>query len=151
GLLDPLKKELGPDASSLPAAKLVTPPRELGRGALDLELKFQIDAKRSEKKPLEFALHVLLMPDGKSTWIAIGPTRDDLVKHLLMAKSGAPETGTLAARPGLESLRNGKNTGSGFITLRMFTRGVGGVLTDPAFLGQVKSNAQGPLEELGRT
>src|SRR5262249_797909 len=46
-------------------------------------------------------IHVLLMADGKSTWLAVGADRDELVKRLLGVKSGAPEAGTPAARPGL--------------------------------------------------
>lgn len=150
GLTDPLRKGLGKDARALPSAKFVAAPRELGGGALDLELKFQIDAKRGEKKPVTFALHVLLMPDGKSTWLALGANRDELVKHLRMSKSGSPDSGMLAARPGLESLRAGKAVGSGFITLSTFTRGIGSILGNPAFTGQMKPSASSTIEELGR-
>jgi hypothetical protein len=150
GLLDPVKKELGGDAASLPAAKLVPAPKELGRGALDLEIKFHVDAKGADKKAVDFGLTVLLMPDGKSTWIGLGANRDDLVKRLLVTRGSAPEGGTLAARAGLEPLRTGKATGSGFFTLGLFTRSVGAMLDNQALVGQLKGAAQGPLQEMGR-
>lgn len=150
GLIDPLRKELNHDAQALPAAKFVAAPRELGRGALDLELKFEIEAKRGEK-PLAFALHVLLMGEGKSTWVAIGSNRDDLVKHLLKAKAGAPEAATLAARPGLEPLRSGKAVSSGFLTLSMFTRGLSAILGNPAMTSQIPGRMGASMEEIGRT
>ena len=159
GLTDPLRKGLGRDAKALPTAKLVPAPRDLGRGALDVELKFQIDNKRAQRqdtkkkahKPLSFALHVLLMPDGKSTWLGVGANRDDVVKHLKMTKTSAPDSGTLRARSGLESLKSGKAISSGFVTLSMFTRGIASVLGNPAFTGQMKPSATSSLEELGRT
>jgi hypothetical protein len=150
GLIDPLRKELNRDAQALPAAKFVAAPRELGRGALDLELKFEIEAKRGEKA-LAFALHVLLMADGKSTWVAVGANRDDLVKHLQKAKSGAPAGGTLAARAGLEPLRSGKAVSSGFLTLSMFTRGLSAILGNPAMTSQIPGRMGASMEEIGRT
>jgi len=150
GLTDPLRRELGRDAEMLPAAKFVTPPRELGRGGLDLELKFDVKAKRSDKKPVSIVLHALLMADGKNTWIAIGANRDDLVKHLGMVKGSAPASGTLSARSGLEPLKGGKAVSSGFLTLSMFTRGISSVIGNPAFTSQIKPSAVGPVEEIAR-
>lgn len=150
GLTDPLRRELGRDAELLPAAKLVTPPRELGKGGLDLELKFEVKSKHGDKKPVTVVVHALLMADGKNTWIAIGTNRDELVKHLGMVKGGAPDSGTLAARSGLEPLKSGKAVSSGFLTLGMFTRGIAGVIGNPAFTSQIKPSAVGPVEEFAR-
>ncbi|MFT3773744.1 MAG: hypothetical protein QM820_50875 [Minicystis sp.] len=149
GLTDPLRKEMGKDADALPAAKFVAAPRELGKGALDLELKFEIPAKRGEK-PVSFAVHALLMAEGKSTWLAVGANRDDLVKHLLKVKAGAPESGTLAARAGLEPLRNGKSVSSGFVTIGTLTRGLGAIVGNPALTSQMPRRVSGPAEEIAR-
>jgi hypothetical protein len=160
GLTDPLRKGLGRDGNALPTAKLVPAPRDLGRGALDVELKFKIeprkktyaqDTKHKPGKPLTFAIHLLLMPDGKRTWIGVGANRDDVVKHLKMSKASAPDSGTLMGRPELEELKSGKAVSSGFFTLSMFTRGLASVLGNPAFTGSMKPSASSSLEELGRT
>src|SRR4029078_5985997 len=55
--------------------------------------------------------------DGANTWLAFGSQKDELVKRLLSAKSGAPDTNTLAARPGLEALKSGKNMTGRYFTL----------------------------------
>jgi hypothetical protein len=131
GLTDPVRKELGDAAGALPALKFVPPPRELGKGGLDLEIKFEIPPKKGEKS-VNIGLHLLLMADGKNTWIAIGANREALVRHLAMVGTAAPATGTLASREGLEPLRAGKAVSSGFLTLSMFTRGLSSVLGNPA-------------------
>ncbi len=124
----------------LPTVRLVPAPPALGKGALDVELRFDVtprrDAsakgdKKNEKKS-SFALHALLMGEPQSTWIAFGANRDELVSRMLAAKAGAPEGGTLAARPGLEPLRSGKAVSSGFITLGSVTRSLASALTNPA-------------------
>lgn len=138
GLMDRLKKELGPDARFLPTARLTAAPATLGKGALGVEIKFDIPPEtpvpppKGTKKPsspgpakperVAFSLHVLLMPDGKSTWLAFGFHKDELIKHLLMARSTAPQGDSLASRPDLEPLRSGKNMSGGFFSLAMFTK-----------------------------
>lgn len=143
GLIDPLKKELGADARFLPTVRLVPAPAALGKGALAVELKLDAplespaagtpakDAKepKGAKAPppgakgerLTFTLHLLLMADGKNTWLAFGPDQEDLLKHLAMVKSTAPEGDSLAVRPGLDLLRGGKNAFGGFTTVSSFT------------------------------
>ena len=113
-----LRKALDRDAELLPTVKLVPAPAALGRGALDVEFLFEraprkdAAAKREKKneKKASFALHVLLMGEPQSTWIAIGANRDELVSRLLAAKAGAPEGGTLATRAGPRAapLREGR-------------------------------------------
>jgi hypothetical protein len=97
---DALKKRLGRDADVLPTLKLVAAPAKLGRGALDVEIKVEGPVKRKgdgEKKgkgdKVSLAMHVLLMADGKNTWVAVGVDRDALVSRLLAARSGAPRRG----------------------------------------------------------
>jgi hypothetical protein len=115
----------------------VAAPAALGKGALAIELKLAglpsplgdappLDPKKPEKKEtLTFTMHILLMADGKSTWLAFGNNKDELVKRLLMVKAGAPETQKLSARAGLEPLKRGKFTSGGFLTLVPFTKAIG--------------------------
>jgi hypothetical protein len=137
GLVDPLRKALGKDGEVLPSAKLVAAPAQLGKGALDVELHIDLpkkgldDAKKKPAKGSGMNFHVLLMGEAQRTWLAVGTDRDDLVKHLLASKTGAPDSGTLAARPGLEPLRAGKAMGSGFFTLGAVTHGIAEVLNGP--------------------
>jgi hypothetical protein len=124
--------------SRLPTLKLVPAPGKLGPGAIDLELRAELgpSARGSKDKPPALSFHVLLMADGKSTWIAAGAEREELVKRLLSAKAGAPEGGTLAARPGLEPVRDGKALSSGFFTLGALTKNVANTLASAgAFSG----------------
>jgi hypothetical protein len=149
-LHDELRARLGRDGDALPTARVVAAPKELGRGALAIALEFAIKKpgaapvdpsqkatkKGKGKDDVTFAVHILLMPDGKNTWLGIGASREDVVKHLLASKSGAPESGTLAARPGLEPLRSGKAVSSGFISIAMFTRGIAAMLNTPLIAGR---------------
>jgi hypothetical protein len=124
-LLAPLKKEMGSDAKSLPTVRTVPAPAQLGAGAIDVEIKASglesplphAPGPNGKRETLSFIAHVLLMADGKQTWLAFGVNRDELVKHLLQVKTGAPDSGTLGARAGLEPLKAGKNMAGGFITL----------------------------------
>ncbi len=121
--------------------RLVAAPPALGKGALAVEIKFDIPpekpvpakgGKGAAKAPpappaakgerVTFTLHVLLMPDGKNTWLAFGANKDDLLKHLAVARSTAPESDTIATRPGLELLRDSKNISGGFTTLSSFAK-----------------------------
>jgi hypothetical protein len=136
GLTAPIKKEMAKDAKYLPVIKTVAAPAPLGKGALDVEIavngipagdidliKNATRGKKDEK--VSVSLHFLVMPDGKNTWMAFGANRDELVKRLLVVKSGAPDSATLASRPGLDSLRNGKNLTGGFMTLAPIAQTVG--------------------------
>jgi hypothetical protein len=134
GLTDPIRKELGSDAKMMPTIKLVPAPAPLGPGALDIEVKVaDLPAREflddddtvakdaaSKKKPekVTFSAHLLLMPDGKRTWIALGVNRDELVKRLRTVKSDAPDSGTIAARSDLEMLKSSRHMSAGFTTLR---------------------------------
>jgi hypothetical protein len=128
--MDPIRKELGSDAKMLPTIKIVPAPAPLGPGALAVEVKltdlpgsrFGADTDGPSKKKADkvtFSVHLLLMPDGKQrTWIALGANRDELVKRLGAVKSGAPDSGTIAARPDLEKLKSGRHMSAGFMTLQ---------------------------------
>lgn len=149
-LLEPVRRELGHGADSLPRVKLVPPPVTIGKGALDVEVRFEADdpavpsGTAKPQKVTLVALHVLLMPDGTNTWIGVGADRDDLARHLLMSKTRAPESGTLASRPGLDALRDAKGTSNGFLTLATFAHAVDAALHMPGLnqSGSAKARAQ---------
>jgi hypothetical protein len=135
GLIGPLKKELRDDAKLLPTVKTVPAPKELGKSSLDIEIKFKdipapndgfapAAAGKAAPRPktLTFTMHVLLMGEDKVTWVAFGTDRADLVKHLSAVKTGAPDAGTLATRPGIEQLKGGKMMSGGFLTMAPLTR-----------------------------
>ncbi len=136
GLRDAVKKELGKDDAYLPAVKVVAAPASLGKGAFDIEVKLDLpddDAfsgaqgakvKPPKKAKTTLTFHLLLMVDGKGAWVGFGGNRDDVVKHMLMSKSGSPDSETIASRPGLEPLKNGKNVSAGFFTLNAFIKAV---------------------------
>lgn len=134
-LLGALRKELGEDGKLLPTVKTVPAPKELGKGSLAVEIKFTNlpapgersappGAKGRPAKPqtISFSIHALLMGEEKTTWVAVGADKAELVKQLSMVKTGAPDAGTLASRPGLEPLKSGKLVSGGFITLAPMTR-----------------------------
>ena len=152
GLHDPLKKALGKDAVYLPTVKIVSAPAGLGKGALDLEIKLDVpdddvytpgaeilnDERVNGAKPVKpikqvkpvakgkttLTLHLLLAVDGKTALFGFGGNRDDVVKHMLMSKSGSPDTDTINSRPDLSALKNGKNLSGGFFTLNTFIKAV---------------------------
>ncbi|MEP7121412.1 MAG: hypothetical protein ABJE95_10900, partial [Byssovorax sp.] len=172
GLHDPLKKALGDDAIYLPSVKIVAAPAALGKGALDIEVKLDLpddvpwtppagalldQSTRGGKpgaKPAKPAVkparakttltfHMLLVTEGKTAWFGFGADRDDVVKHLLMSKTGAPDTGTIASRTDLGPLRNGKYLSGGFFTLNTFLKAFEnglstGLAAKPAELAEAK-------------
>ncbi len=133
GFQDTFKKMLGKEASVLlPQVKVGPGPASLGAGSLDLSIKVdKLPAREigilktaKGKETVSAELHVLLMSDGKSrTWLAAGVGKpDQLVKQLLVVKTGAPDDGTIAVRKDLEPLRRGDHMGAGFITMKMLTQ-----------------------------
>lgn len=146
GLIDPIKKELRDDARFFPTVKMGAGPAALGKGAQDVEIKFEFvaeppsyDSKGKKVAPkgdkVSFTFHILLVQDGKTSWLGIGANKDELVKRLQIAKGGA-EADTLASRAGIESLRSGKNMTGGFMTLNVMTKAINSAMNGP--LGQEK-------------
>ena len=161
GLQDPLKKALGDDATFLPTVKLVAAPASLGKGALDMEIKLTLPEEdklpksatsqdlapkakpRGKVKTTTLTLHLLLAVDGKTALLGFGGNRDDVVKHMMMSRSGSLETDTITSRPGLEALKSGKNLSGGFFTLNTFLKaiesGMGtGAAADPTMVVEMK-------------
>lgn len=139
GLLGPLKKELGNDAKLLPVVKTAAAPKELGKNGLAIEVTFKdIPSPKDElsgpggakakPKTMSFTLHILVMGEEASTWLAIGSDKAELIRRLGMVKTGAPDTGSLSGRPGLEPLKSAKVSMGGYFTIAPLTRSVGGTL-----------------------
>jgi hypothetical protein len=68
-----------------------------------------------------YTTHFFIVPDGSRTWFAVGEDEALLASRVKGSLEGAPESKTLRARPGLESLR-GASSGGGFVTaaVRLF-------------------------------
>ncbi len=71
--------------------------------------------KASSSKPT--VLHVVAVPDGSATWLAVGFDEATLARKLsaVLSSTGAPAN--LAAAPGLEPLRDARLHAGGFTTL----------------------------------
>lgn len=156
-LLTFLLEEADIEAKYLPTVKSVAAPAALGKNAMDVEIKFTFDVDEDDlailgggggqggrgpqkqggdskkaQRALSASIHILMMGEDKNTWVAIGADRDGLVKKLLSVKAGAAENTTLASRPGLEPLKNGKLTSGGFLTIAPITRigaGIGSLIS----------------------
>lgn len=130
GVQSALKKSMGSDAKHLPVVRSAPAPAALGAGAEALEITVPAlpvppppDGQGSQKPgTMTLKLHVLLMVDGDGAWLAIGAAKDELVKRLVAAKTGAPDKEQLASRADLEPLRTGKHTGGGFFSAATFTQ-----------------------------
>lgn len=152
-LLTFLLDEADIESKHLPTMKTVAAPAQLGKSSMAIEIKFAglpspagemgLDGgdkdKKGKKETITITLHLLLMADDKTTWVAFGTEKDELVKRLLSVKAGAPDASTLASRPGLEPLKNGKLMAGGFLTLTPVTKLVG------ATVGAVAATVPGGL------
>lgn len=116
GVQKALKKELGKNESvSLSTSQ---PPKELGKGAAQLNVAF---SSKADGQAAEGTLLVLLMPDGDNSWIAMGFDRAELTARLLRVKEGKD---SLAGRQDLAALKSGATTGGAFLTLQSFRSSV---------------------------
>jgi hypothetical protein len=160
-LLATLKSKLGEDAKYLPTVKSVAAPKGLGAGALDVEIKIAdlpasslpANADPGVKGKISVSMHLLVMGDGETTWIAFGANRDELVKRLLAAKAGAADA-TLASRAGLEALKSGKLMSGGFMTIGSVTSSLPRILENaPAEAAEARklADAIGRLPNRGST
>ena len=71
-------------------------------------------AKAAPGKPL--VLHFMIVPDGAKSWMAVGGDEASALAHVKSAMAGGD--GSLATRPGLDKLKNGKMTNGGFFDAR---------------------------------
>lgn len=117
GVQKALKKELGKDESVAVAS--VKPPKELGKGASQLDITFS--SKLEENSVAQGTLHLMLMPDGEASWFALGFDRAELVERLMRAKDGKD---SLKTRADVAPLGQGPATAGAFLTLQSFRSSV---------------------------
>jgi hypothetical protein len=156
GVQSVLKKTAGSDAKLLPVVKATAAPASLGAGSEAFQITMSNipvppphDAAEGHKpQTMSLTFHVLLMPDGDSTWLALGAVKDELVKRLAAAKTAAADKDQLASRAGLDPLRNGKQMLGGFVSGAAAAQKIWTVITgveaiDPGTFGkQAPSLAQ---------
>lgn len=135
------KEMLGPNGSkSLPVVKTGGAPASLGAGAEQVEITIPnieapVDGEPGKKAPtMTLKIYILVMGDGDSSWMAIGSSKDDLVKRLLSVKQGADANGQLGARGGLDTLKNGKQMAGGFLSAALPADKVGSLFSGFAIL-----------------
>ncbi|MBW2452946.1 MAG: hypothetical protein JRI68_00450 [Deltaproteobacteria bacterium] len=118
-----MKKELGTDAKHLPIVKVVRAPRQLGGGALDVQIKIpKIEEPSPNLAPpgpggpppgppklVDVEVHVLLMADGGRSWVGIAGDRTALAKLMAGLKGAKPGPGSMAQRSNLGRLRTEKH------------------------------------------
>jgi hypothetical protein len=85
-------------------------------------------AAEHPKKPAPpakpFNLHVFAVPDAGHVWVAIGLDEAAVAAKARAALAGAPASGTLASRAGLEPIKDARIGSGGFLTLRSVFTGM---------------------------
>lgn len=116
----------------VPQLKIVKAPKELPKGTVEMTLVLSLDEAKGGKraKTTPVTLHTFLMPDAGRTWVGFAIDRDTIVKRLQAVRSDAPESGTLAGRRGIESLKQGAYTSAGYITLEGLVRSLEGTFAE---------------------
>jgi hypothetical protein len=103
-------------------------PKELPKGSLAFELAVAHEAAPTESSnavgprkkaaaPAPIKLQLLVVPESTQTWVAFGAEKAELVKTVLASLQPAPESGTLATRQDIASLKQMKLAEGGFFTL----------------------------------
>lgn len=136
GVQASLKKSMGSDAKHLPLVKSGAAPASLGAGAKAIEITIPNlevppppGGRPGKPQTMGLTVHLLTMPDGDSTWLAIGATKDELVKRLAVVKASAGDKGQLASRSDLDPLRNGRQMLGGFVSAAPVAQRISTVLT----------------------
>jgi hypothetical protein len=109
-----VKKEMGSDAKHLPRVRTIGAPRELGAGALAIEITIpKIDdpmaelnmggpppmgTKPPKAKTIDVKFHVVLMGDNGRTWLGMGADLKGLTKVMATVKGKTPGPDTIANR-----------------------------------------------------
>jgi hypothetical protein len=122
-------KKTGVDRKLLPSAKVSPFGRGLDKGTRALEIAVTIPSELSgmgrpgakgaapAKPSAPISYWIVVMPDGPRTWVAASADKAALEKHLAMVKSGSPDSGTIASKPGLDLFKSGRTVGGGYLTM----------------------------------
>jgi hypothetical protein len=100
----------------------------LDKGTMALEISVPIPPEMvSGRAPVPAAdktraaapikIWVAVMPDGQRTWMGASADRAMLEKQLAAVRAGAPDSQTITARPGLESLKTERYLSAGYISI----------------------------------
>jgi hypothetical protein len=152
-----LRKEMGSDASMMPVVRQRPAPPGLGAGSFAVEMTVpnldapSMDPGGAKPRKMSVTVHLLVMADGDSTWIAIGGDKNELVKRLQAVRSSAGGAEQLAGRPGLEALKSGKRVSGGFFTVGMITNSIASTassLMSSPLGGSAPPEVQGLVEAL---
>jgi hypothetical protein len=148
-----MKKEAGRDAKYLPTVKVVPAPASLGGGSLDVQISVaNLEdpmanlGSASGTKPTTLTLtgHILVMADGKRSWIGFAADRDKLAQLMVNTKGQSPGADTITALPHLGAFRRDKHAGAAFLTLA----GLFGVANSvKPLLAQAPASVTGPANK----
>lgn len=130
-----MKDRRGKDAQ-IPTMKLTAAPKGLPKDTTHFEFSipgYRFDppqppgsktpaAKLPPPKPT--VLHVVVVPDGGKSWVGFALDANMISTKIIATLPNAPEAGTIAKRPGLEMLHEGKMGAAGFVTLRGVVTGL---------------------------
>lgn len=152
------KKKPKPDSKSdKETSKLVVVP--LPAGSPLPKDTLHVEVRTTPKKgvvdpPLAHVQHFFIVPDGARTWLAMGENVKLVTEHVRAAMSGAPDSGTLKARAGIDRLRAGAMTSGGFVTFAALVAAWVGDTSDKDLksardtldtLAQLKSGGKDPM------
>ena len=129
-----IRKDLSrEEAKLLPKVKKVAAPAALGRGALDVqiqvanipaevavELELVPAGSAPRARTLTVSVHLLLMADGRRSWLglATGKDREALAQLMAATKGASPGPDSIAGQPGLREFKTGRHSSGGMTTLR---------------------------------
>lgn len=160
------KKELGRDAKNLPKVRTVRAPRELGAGALNIEITVPevedpmeelamatptpsaAPPKRPAKaKTVDLKFYLMLMSDSGRTWIGVGSDDNKLAKLMAGLKGKTPGANSLASRRDLSRLKSEKHNAVTVTSLDGFM-GAMRPLMEVAMVGAAAAGASQPVQEM---
>ena len=123
GLKSWLTRELGSEARFLPTVKAITAPRELGAGAMAVEIAVSnipdpMGALTGGGGTVSVQLYVFAMVDGKRTYVGLALDKDRLAKLMQSLKGATPGPESLAQLTTLGGFRTERHTSATFFTLQ---------------------------------
>jgi len=158
-----IKKELGPDAKNLPKVRTTRAPRELGAGALNVEITVPDvedpmgelaapnaggpSGKPPKPKKVDLTFNILLMGDGARTWIGFSSNPKELAKLMAGLKGNKPGPKSLSTRSDLGRFKSERHN---LVTVTSLDGFMGALrpMMDIAMLGAAAAGASQPAQEM---
>jgi hypothetical protein len=75
------------------------------------------DARAFMSQATSLRFHMFVVPDGERVWVALGMNEDLVKSRAKGVLSSAVDSNTIAARTGLEAVREARSNAGGFFTL----------------------------------